>query len=157
MTWCLWIFCSALIPCGIKKTFLDLYENGVNSSLLNLIYELSRSATISIKTPVGVSETAEVEDIIMQEETLSGILCTSTIDKIGQESPVETIKYKNEIFIPTLGFLDDILNINKCGRETKNMHEYTIEEINKRKLQLNVSKYKYKYKIKRQMNVKVYK
>ena len=67
------------------KTIIDLHANGVENNLLNLIHELSKTANISIKTPVGVTEKERIEDIIMQGETLSSISCTSTMDMISQK------------------------------------------------------------------------
>ena len=40
----------------LEHTLLDLYENKVESNLLNVIHESSRKASIAIKTPVGISE-----------------------------------------------------------------------------------------------------
>ena len=39
-----------------------------------------------------------------------------------------------------MGFVDDILDMNKCGKDIKNMHEETVDQINKRKLQVNTGK-----------------
>ena len=65
-----------------EKTLLDLYHTGVESNLLNLLYELSKNARISIKTPVGNSDEGDINDVIMQGETLSSILCTTTMAKM---------------------------------------------------------------------------
>ena len=76
----------------------------------------------------------------MQGETISSILCTSTIDKVSKESPIETIKYKKEVDIPQLGFVDDVMDVKKCGKETVMMNEFTRSEINKRRLQFSADK-----------------
>ena len=123
-----------------QKTLIDLFSNGVKSNLLNLIHEISKSANIAIKTPVGNTEKGSIKDVIMQGENLSGILCTSTMDKMSQESKSKTLQYRDEISIPKMGFVDDILDMNKCGKDIKNMHEETIEQLNKRKLQVNKDK-----------------
>ena len=60
--------------------------------MLNLIHETTKSASIKIKTPVGNSEAKDVENIIMQGETVSSILCTSSLDTISKESPIESFK-----------------------------------------------------------------
>ena len=78
----------------VTHTLTDLYENNINSNLLNLIFELSKEARISIKTPVGVSETKKIEENIMQGENLSSILCTTTVDKVSKDCPIEYFKYK---------------------------------------------------------------
>ena len=103
----------------VSHTLVDLFENKVDSNLLNILHELSKRANISIKTPVGISEAKEIEDIIMQGENISSILCTSTVDKVSKDCPLENFKYQNVIEIPKLGFVDDLLDINKCGVETK--------------------------------------
>ena len=69
----------------VEKTVVDLYENGVETNLLNLIHELSKSANIAIKTPIGTTDKETIEDIIMQGETLSSIACTSTMDRISKK------------------------------------------------------------------------
>ena len=123
-----------------NKTLLDLYSNGVQSHLLNLIHELSKSANIVIKTPVGNSEEGVIEDTIMQGENLSSILCTSTMDKMSKDSGAKLLKYRGEVDILKMGFCDDILDANRCGNDIKKMHEETVDELNKRKLQVNKDK-----------------
>ena len=123
-----------------QKTLLDLYANGVKSNMLNLIHELSKNARIVIKTPIGNTEQGNIENIIMQGETLSGILCTSTMDKTAKDSKTKSLLYRGEVSVPRLGFVDDILDMNKCGNDIKEMHEETVAELNKRKLQVNRDK-----------------
>ena len=86
----------------LEKTLVDLSKNGVKNDLINLLYEKSKSEKIKVKTPVGDSKEMEVEDLIMQGESISSILCTSSMDKMSQESDKETYKYRNEVKIPKL-------------------------------------------------------
>ena len=123
----------------MSKSFLDLYSNGVNSSLLNLLYKLSKKVNVSIKTPVGVTEEEEIEEVVLQGETLSGFVCTNSVDKISKECELKPVKYR-DMDVPKLGYVDDILDITKCGEDTKHMNEYTTQEVNKRKLQLSWDK-----------------
>ena len=37
-------------------TLLDCYENGLDNNLLNVMSEMSKTANIFVKTPVGISE-----------------------------------------------------------------------------------------------------
>ena len=108
--------------------------------MLNLINELSKESHIVIKTPVGESEATTIENTIMQGETLSSILCTNSVDKIGKDSDVKPYEYRMKSIIPQMSFVDDVLDIKKCGKETKRMNEYTTEQVNLRKLQLNKDK-----------------
>ena len=78
----------------VEHTLLDLHSNGVDSNLLNLVYEGSKSASIKIKTPVGTSDSKEITDQVMQGETVSSILCTSTVDKISKDNKIKEYKYR---------------------------------------------------------------
>ena len=99
------------------RTLTDLYSNGVHTNILNLINELSKSANIVIKTPVGNTEKGPIEDTIMQGENLSSILCTSTMDKMSKDSKAKLLKYRGEIEILKMGFCHYIFDDNKCGAE----------------------------------------
>ena len=124
------------------KTYLDLYNNGVQNNSLNLLHKINQKATISVKTPTGISEKSEIKNKIMQGENFSSTLCTSTLDVISKQCPIEPYKYRNSVNIPKLGFLDDILDITYCGSHTQIMNSYTNKEISKRKLQFSVDKCK---------------
>ena len=76
----------------VEHTLLDLQRNGVNSNLLNLVYECSKKASIKIKTPVGTSDSKDIRDQIMQGETVSSIFCTSTVDTISKDKTIEEYK-----------------------------------------------------------------
>ena len=104
------------------------------------MHEMSRKAYIHMKTPVGVAESKEIEDTIMQGESVSSILCTNSMDKISKDCPLKTYVYRENIKVPKMGFVDDLVDINKCGNETKDMNNYTTSEINKRRLQVNIDK-----------------
>ena len=39
-----------------------------------------------------------------------------------------------------MGYIDDLLDINKCGKDIKEQHDFTVTELNKRKLQINHDK-----------------
>ena len=72
-----------------KKTYLDLYANGVKNQTINLLYEINKEATIKIKTPVGVSDDAKIYEKTMQGENFSSILCTSTFNGIIKKCPID--------------------------------------------------------------------
>ena len=93
-----------------------------------------------MKTPVGKSYNATVNNTIMQGETLSSILCTNSVDKIGKDCEIKPCEYRMKAIIPQMSFVDDILDIKNCGKDTKQMNDYTTEQVNLRKLQLNKDK-----------------
>ena len=57
---------------------------------------------------------------------MASILCTSTMDRISKESSVQPFLYQNEIKVPKLGFVDDLVDIQLCGNKTKKMNLYYI-------------------------------
>ena len=124
------------------RTLLDLYRSGVKTQYLNILHELTKSANISIKTPVGVTDEATIEKTIMQGETLSSVLCTATTGEMEKDCELEPYKYKNKVDIPKMRFVDDLLDITKCGEDTVKMNHYTNDEVNKCKMQLNKDKCK---------------
>ena len=86
--------------------------------------ELSKNTKISMKTPVGITEEREIEETIMQGESVSSILCTTSVDKLADENLVDKYRYMKSIEVPTLGFVDDLLDIKKCGEEAKESNDY---------------------------------
>ena len=76
----------------------------------------------------------------MQSETLSGIVCTNTMDKMTKDCDIPALKYQNVVEIPKLGYIDDVVDITECGIETKTMNNYTTQEIRRRKLQVSADK-----------------
>ena len=123
----------------MTKTLLDLHSNNIKSNAINIIHEITKSH-VSIKTPVGESDKVTINDTIMQGENISSILCTNSIDKISKDCNLKRFEYRKKDVIPKIGFVDDILDITKCGIETKIMNKYTTDEVNKRKLQLSYDK-----------------
>ena len=101
---------------------------------------MTKEAFIKIKTPVGVTKEKSIEEVILQGETLSSILCTSTMDRVSTECTLEPFKYKEKVNIPKMGFVDNIFDVTKCGSDAKEMSDYTRKAINERKLQLNHDK-----------------
>ena len=124
----------------VEKTLLDLSKNGVKNDILNLLHETSKTANIKIKTPVAITRSKEMEKLIMQGENVSSILCTSSMDTMSKECDKEPYKYRDEVDIPSLGFVDDLVDVQRCGNETKELNDYTNGGIIKIKLQCNTNK-----------------
>ena len=123
-----------------EKSYLDLHENGLNDDMLTLLHETSKEVEICVKSPVGVTEKGVIRDIILQGETVSSIICTSSVDLMSKQCPLEVYKYREVVDIPKLSFVDDIADVTKCGKSAKDMNEFTSIEISKRKLQLATDK-----------------
>ena len=103
--------------------------------MLNLLYEASKVAKIQVKTPNGLTEVREIYNIILQGETFSSLLCTSSLDLMSKECELPTYMYRNILKIPKLSFVDDSCDISYCGKSTQVLNSYTRKEVNTRKLQ----------------------
>ena len=51
------------------------------------------------------------------------------MDKIEKDCVIKHPQYRNSIEIPELDFIDDLLDINKCGKHIEDQFNYTKEEI----------------------------
>ena len=107
---------------------------------IQLLSNLRLIFGVNVKYTPFISEEEEINDIIMQGKTLSGIICTNSIDKMSKDKELEPLKYKDAVDIPTLGFVDDIVDVNDCGEKTEEANKYTTNEMNKRRLQLSKDK-----------------
>ena len=102
----------------LKECLNDLYEAGLDSSNLNLIYEGNKECFVAVKTPSGQTKRILINETVMQGSVWGPLCCTTTMDKIGQKayktgSPL--YRYKGMISIPPLGMVDDELTIAECG------------------------------------------
>ena len=104
----------------VQECINTMYENGLKNDKLVLLYEETRNARIAIKTSLGTTKQADIENIIMQGTVFGSIICTSVIDKLAKifyESPDIMYKYKGEVKVPILGMVDDVLGVNQCSKE----------------------------------------
>ena len=91
----------------LEEVINDLFEAGINNSNLAIIYEAN-------------TEIVEIERIVMQGETLAPLECSVQVDKIGNECMEEDkflYYYKNEVPVPPLSMVDDLVAISNCGVE----------------------------------------
>ena len=68
----------------------------------------------------GISERVVIEKTVMQGTVWAGLMCTSTMDKLGKQAyrdPNLMYKYKNSVFVPPLEMVDDVICASKCGSQ----------------------------------------
>ena len=49
-----------------------------------------------------------------------------------KECYVERIKFRDEVEVPKLSFVDDIVDIQECGKKTKELNQFTTRKITER-------------------------
>ena len=98
----------------MEKSYIDLFKNGVNNDNLNLLHECSKAVNVAVKTPVGISKEKEINNIILQRETMRSIICTST--------EIFLYKWKKDNKDKESEFIDRYEGSSSI--ETKTEHEY---------------------------------
>ena len=68
----------------LQECINDVYEAGLQNDKLPLLFLENANAKVAVKTANGVSKRTDIKNIIMQGSVWGGLLCTSTIDKLGQ-------------------------------------------------------------------------
>ena len=94
----------------------DAYELGFNNDKLPLVQLTNKNASIAIKSSSGISERRSIQDVIMQGTVWAGMLCTSTMDKLGKlvyNNDHMACKYRGKVAVPPLEMVDDVLTISK--------------------------------------------
>ena len=127
----------------VEECINDIFEAGLDNDKLNLLYIENQNANIAIKTPGGKSKRKSIKNIIMQGTVWGSLLCTATMDKLGQlvyKNPELTYKYKGVVETPSLGMVDDILCIQKCSTQTVKMNSVVNSFIEGKKLKLSNKK-----------------
>ena len=63
----------------------DLFDADVQNDHYSLLCELNKKSLISIKTPMGITNRQQFNEIIMQGGVWGPLKCSVQIDDIGKE------------------------------------------------------------------------
>ena len=100
----------------------ELFEAGVQSDHLNLIYSSDSLSKVAVKTPVGITDRVDMEMIVSQGETIAPLKCTVTCDSIARKKDEYLAErqylYKGEVNVPILGMVDDQCDVANCGLDS---------------------------------------
>ena len=122
---------------------MTFFDAGVQNDKLALLHKVNKVNKLAVKTPHGLSERKEVNNIICQGEPWVPIECSLQIDNIGKESLEEDLdpyKYKDEVDIPALGYVDDIITVTESGYKTARMNSFINAKLAIKKLRLGAKK-----------------
>ena len=121
----------------------DAYDIGFKNDKLPLVFLASESANIAVKSSTGLSSRSIIRNVIMQGTVWAGMLCTSTMDKLGKlvySNPTMAYKYRGKVVVPPLEMVDDVLTISKCGPTSIAMNALVNSFMSSKKLKLNQTK-----------------
>ena len=98
----------------------SLYEAGLKSDNLNLLYIENKTADIAVKINNKVSRRIPVKNVVMQGSVWGGLKCTTQMDTLNKHMLSKdelTYKFRGDPTIPigVLGMVDDTLAIAECG------------------------------------------
>ena len=63
----------------------DLYDNGLVTDNLNMIFKMNENNKVAIKTPYGMTTREEVNKIVLQGEVMGPLQCFVLVDSFGKE------------------------------------------------------------------------
>ena len=95
----------------------DLYDSGVVSRNLNLLYEGNSKTRMCVETNIGKSERVELNKVVMQGSVPGGLICSNQLSKICNKlySEGNVYMYRGQIPIPPLAMVDDVVAVNECN------------------------------------------
>ena len=111
----------------LEECMNDLFEAGIDDDNLALIYEANKSINVAIKTPNGLTAREPLEKIVLQGDVFGPIECSVLVDTFGKECIEEDkhlYMYKDEVGIPPLAMIDDLISVTNCGIESVKMNVF---------------------------------
>ena len=104
----------------LESTTNALYEAGLNTDMLSLLYIEHLNAKVAVKINNGITERVPVKSVEMQRSVWGSLKCTASMDILNKnilEQKDLTYKFRGDpdIEIGVLGMVDDNLAISKCG------------------------------------------
>ena len=129
----------------LQECLNEFYSAGVQDDTLALLYNINADVNIAIRTPVGKTTRENIHNVITQGDVFGPLLCSKQVDTFGKECLEDTkynYMYKNEVEIPPLGMVDDLLCISECGFKTTMLNTYMNVKTSSKKLQFGETKCK---------------
>jgi hypothetical protein len=104
---------------------------------------MNEKCQIAIKTPLGITDRFELQEIEMQGTKFSNIKCSIQIDTLGKEcysSGEGLFLYKEGVYVPPLGMIDDIASFALSGADSIKTNAIINAKIESKKLEFGPAK-----------------
>lgn len=121
----------------LQDSILTLHRLGVESYILQLIYNLNKRANVKVRTPYGMTEEAEIQELVKQGGVLGPILCSSSTAEYCETNKGCQI---GTSVVASLAHVDDIADISMNCDDAEAAHQHAISFSNRKKLTLSVKK-----------------
>ena len=101
----------------LDEAINDLYDSGITSRNLNLLYEGNKKTQMCVDTNVGRSQRVELVNVVMQGSVPGGLICSNQISKLCNKLYQEgnVYMYNDKIPVPALAMVDDVVNTTVCN------------------------------------------
>ena len=106
----------------LQECINDLYDAGLTNDKLPILFQENQTARVAVKTQEGISNRIDIKNIVMQGTVWGSLFCTTSMEKLGKyfyENKELLYMYKNEVEVPPLCMVDDILGVQKCTDSKK--------------------------------------
>ena len=128
----------------LEDTLNDLYDAGIQDDTFAVLYEANKNVKVAVKTPI--TERKHVKEIILQGDVFGPIECSVgsvSVDTYGKECTKEDKHlhiYKDEVKVPPLAKVDDLLIFSECGYKSAMVNAFIKPKSNMKKLQYGTKK-----------------
>ena len=122
-----------------------MYTGGLRDNKFNIVHNANSNVNIVVKTPVGNTTKESIKNVVIQGDVFGPMLCSKQVDMFGKECVEEnkyTYLYKEEVQIPPLSMVDDIICISGCGFRSVMINSYLRCKSSSKKLQFGPGKCK---------------
>ena len=129
----------------LEECLNDMYAVGFKDDKVNLIYSANNLVKVAIRTPVGKTNSEDISNVVIQGDVFASILCSKQVETFAQECLKDKkylYNYKNEVPIPPLSMVDDVLCVSECGYQTAMLNSYLKSKTSSKKLQFGINKCK---------------
>ena len=121
----------------LSESLNDLFESGIQDDNLAIINAANHENYVAVQTPGGLTDRVTIDRIVMQGEVTGPGQCSNMVDTFGKECIKESkllYTYKDELGVPPLGMVDDVLTVSRCGVEAVEMNAFLNQKTSMKKL-----------------------
>ena len=132
-------FATCFDSLWLEDCLLSLRKIGMSDRMLHLLYQLNKSATITVKTPFGDAASFTIENIVKQGTVWGSKMCCASTAEICDED-ISGGATVGDLTIQSTVYVDDCNRFNFDIVETEKSHEKFINFANRKRSPLNADK-----------------
>ena len=106
---------------NLQEAVSDIFDYGLQDDNLALVYKANKEVHMAVQTPGGLTDRQVVENSVLQGDTFGSLLASVQVDTIAKEVAKAGVgyKYKEELEVPILGLVDDLIGISEAGHRAQ--------------------------------------